>query len=182
MQAMPPMNTRPSQADAARPGAHGVRLDLRFPAAVQPRGHDAAALVRALYAAGIVWRLGARGPRAFDCWSLTQLVQQHLFGRALMDVDLGARPSRTDILRAVALHPAHAQWRAREAEEGAMHGDVVTMAHRSAPWHVGTWLSLDGGVVLHCAEEAGLRVDDARSLRASGWAALRFYGFQGDAA
>lgn len=176
------MNTRLSPADAMVSGAHGVRLALRFPAGVAPRGHDAAALVRALYAAGIVWRLGGRGPRAFDCWSLTQIVQQHLFGRALMDVDLGARPSRTDILRAVAMHPAHAQWRAIETGKDAMHGDVVTMAHRSAPWHVGTWLSLDGGVVLHCAEEAGLRVDDVQSLRASGWAALRFYRFQGDAA
>lgn len=153
---------------------------MRLPKGLAPRGDDAAAMLRVLMRAGIRHRLGARGPEAFDCWSTTQLVQAHLFGRQLLGVDLGARPSRTDVLRAMRGHPAYAQWREAGLWGAAMqprHGDVVTMAHRATPWHVGTFLAVDRGVVVHCEEHAGLSVDDRSVLAAKGFGQLLIHRF-----
>ncbi len=173
---------RPASTSRARRGA---MLPLAFPKGLAPRGSDAAALCRALLQAGIGHRIGGRGPSEFDCWSTVQIAQAHLFGRELLDVDLGEKASRTDILRAVRSHVAHAQWEELGIWSGGLqpaHGDVVTMTHKGVPWHVGTFLGVDRGVVLHCAEEAGICIDDRAVLYAKGFRLLTIHRYIGAAA
>jgi hypothetical protein len=127
-------------------------------------------------------RLGARGPLAFDCWSMAQLVQFHLFGRVLRNVDLGATPSRTDVLRAVRSHGARMDWEESGAwtatAELPTHGAMVTMAHRDTPWHVGVFLAVDRGVCLHLSE-SGLCADDRVVLEAKGYSTLLAHRYIG---
>jgi hypothetical protein len=151
-----------------------------MPCALASRGDNAAALLRGLYLADLHWELGGRGPQAFDCYSLTQLIQWHLFGRVLMDVAMTGEVTRRDIVMAMRHHEAHVQWQPLEGP-GA-HGDALHMAHRDDPWHIGTFLNVDRGVVAHCSERQGLRVDSLTELVASGWTSLRFFRFCGDVA
>jgi hypothetical protein len=150
---------------------------LHFPANVPARGADAALLVRQLLAAAPAWRLGARGPAAYDCWSMTQLVQAHLFGRNLLPVDLGTGAGLRQIVRAVSAHAANGQWSPRDGAPS--HGDAVTMAHLELPFHVGTWLDLDRGVVLHHTERAGLCIDRLSEVRGRGFNRLIFHRYTG---
>lgn len=158
-------------------GPHGVRCPVVMPRGLAERGNDTHALLRALYMADIRWELGRRGPQFFDCYSMTQLVQWHLFGRAMMSVDLSGEASRRDIVMAMRHHDAHVQW--RPVTGAYTHGDGVHMAHRDDPWHCGTFLDVDRGVVLHCSERQGLRVDPITDLQASGWSGLQFFRFEG---
>lgn len=156
---------------------HGVRCPVTLPRGLPEHGTDVHGLIRVLYMADLRWELGGRGPQAFDCYSLTQLVQWHLFGRAMLSVELGADASRRAIVLAMRHHTAHIQW--RPVSDTPLHGDGVHMAHRDDPWHVGTFLAIDRGVVVHCSERQGLRVDPLTDLRASGWTGLQFFRFEG---
>ena len=157
---------------------HGVRCPIIMPRGIAERGDDARLLVRNLYLADIRWKLGERGPQEFDCYSTTQLVQWHLFGRPMMDVRLGPDACRRDIVMAMRHHDALAQWMPIEGRGG--HGDAVHMAHRDDPWHIGTFLALDRGVIVHCSERQGLRADPVTDLIATGWKELQFYRFEGN--
>lgn len=136
-------------------------------------------LVRGLMAVKPTWKLGEKGPTLFDCWSLTQLVQFCRFGRLLPVVNLRDGASRTDILRAVAHDEAHGDW--REHGDAPGDGDAVTMAHGDVPWHVGTYLAVDRGLIIHISERAGLCVDGTVELKAKGFTSLRFHRYVGGA-
>lgn len=151
-----------------------------FPAGIAPRGSDAALLVRQLMRLGIRWELGAKGPDAYDCWSLSQLVQFHLFGRVVHNVDLAPDATTADIIEAVARHPAHRQWRLHDGPPA--HGDAVKMGNLQNPLHIGTFLAIDRGMVLHLAEHAGICCDTLTELRQQGYRNLRFNRFTGEAA
>lgn len=125
---------------------------------------------------GRPWRLGAEGPDLYDCWSLTRLVQRRLFGRAVPRVVLPEGTSRRAIADLLASHPGRALWR-RVARP--VNGGPVEMCSVQMPLHVGTWLDLDGGLVLHCCEGPGVSLDSLIKLRALNWRGFRFYDWAG---
>lgn len=152
-------------------------LGLTLPAGVAPRGDSAPALVRSLMLAAPKWELGATGPLAFHCWSMYQLVQFHLFGRIVEAVRFDTS-ERGVAPRMVAEHIANAQWSRREG--APQHGDGVKMGHLSNPFHIGVYLDIDRGVVLHHAEHSGLCCDTLTQLRARGFRNVSFHRWVGD--
>lgn len=148
------------------------------PEGLPPRGCAAGELVRALWAAGIEHKLGTRGPVTFDCYAMMQLIQWHLFSRDVMSVWLAQDPSRAAVVKAVNTHPARRSWRLNKGRP--QHGDAVTMSHVREPFHIGTFLDVDRGVIVHCADGMGLAVDDNAGLIAGGWRNLRYYSYVGD--
>lgn len=126
---------------------------------------------------GRPWKLGAQGPQAFDCWSLLRHVEQVAFGRALPMVVLPERSPPDRIAEALASHPKRALWRQALAPS---HGGGVEMSSVKVPLHVGVWLDIDGGLVLHCAAGVGVAADSLLALKALGWSGFRFYDFVGE--
>ena len=54
------------------------------------------------------------------------------------------------------------------------------MAHNRHPFHVGVWLDLDGGGILHSARNVGVTFDAPLNLRAAGWRRFVYHRWIGD--
>lgn len=125
---------------------------------------------------GKPWRVGAKGPDFFDCWGLLQYVQHELAGREIMDAPDPPSNNVRKLSRYIASHPARAQWR---QVDKPVHLGAVTLAHMSHPFHVGTYLEIDGGLLLHCQFATGVTVDSLLALRQAGWRRMEFYDWVG---
>ena len=145
-------------------------------AATHPPAASIAAFIEPLLSGR--WELGAEGPQAWDCWSLFRHAQAGLFGRAVPRVVLSKDTPVTKTSALLASHPGRALWRQVPAPA---HGGAVELSSVRTPLHVGLWLAVDGGLVFHCAEPAGVQLDSLLTLRACGWRVLRFYEWAGDA-
>ena len=54
-------------------------------------------------------------------------------------------------------------------------GDVVLMRQAKNPVHVGIWLDVDGGGVLHCCRNSGVVFQNVPTLNATGWFLHSYY-------
>lgn len=138
--------------------------------------HDAAiAYVQAVINAPYVE--GALGPDDFDCWGLLRDSQAKLFGRTISIV--GSPPaSLRDVVAAIA-ETAADHW---SPVPSPQHGDAVTLSRASHPHHVGVWLDVDRGGVLHCVENGGVMFQTLLMLRTQGWSKIGFYRYGAGAA
>ncbi len=124
---------------------------------------------------GRPWLAGGRGPRAFDCWGLVRWCLRRRFA-----VEVPEIPVDPEDLRAVCetfrAHPERRRWRSvdRPAE-----GDAVLMRQSRHPVHVGLWLEVDGGGVLHAVRDAGVVFQRPQELATHGWRIEGFYRFDG---
>jgi len=121
---------------------------------------------------GKAYELGEEGPGAYDCWSLFRLAQRELFGRETPRVVLPKGTSLDGIASALASHPGRALWR---PVPGPVHGGGVELMSVRTPLHVGLWLEVDRGQLLHCAAPAGVQLNTLPELRALGWRILGFH-------
>lgn len=112
------------------------------------------------------WRLGARGPDEYDCWGLLLQLHRAHFGVDIADVPLG------DPMRALfAERMACGAWRLLPMP---LHGAAVLMRGGDDP-HVGMYLDLDGGGVLHAMEGVGVIFTQQSALRLQGFSRITYY-------
>ena len=121
---------------------------------------------------GLPYRLGAIGPDAYDCYGLTRHIQSVGWARDLPDVSVPDVDDRRIFVALVRQHIGDHRW---HQVDRPRHGSVVTMARHDNALHVGTYLALDGGGVLHALEKPGVQFDPIFCLQAAGWRRLRFY-------
>lgn len=120
---------------------------------------------------GIPWKCGAQGPDAFDCWAFVREIQRARFGREVPIIDVDANDTRA-VACAIRDHDERRRWIA--VPEPA-EGDAVLMAHARYPSHIGVWVDVDGGGVLHCVRGAGVVFQSRAALAAAGWGRLEYY-------
>jgi len=106
-----------------------------------------------------------------DCWGFFRRVQAEQFGLDLPRIDVDAC-SALICRRAFASNAERDRWLAVEVPA---EGDAVLMGKNKRPAHVGVWIDVDGGAVLHCVEHAGVVVQNRPALRLSGWQILGLY-------
>lgn len=141
--------------------------------AVNPHARKArAAFVNALI--GRPYRVGAQGPDTFDCWSLTRHVQSQLYGRDLPAFQAPDDAGMQAIAGFIATHPERRHWR---PVPKPVDGALVSMFRMGIGHHVGTFLDLDGGLVLHATPSIGVTVDPPFHLTAPPdcWTRLAWY-------
>lgn len=114
---------------------------------------------------GLGYRLGARGPHMYDCWTLAEYVQRRVFDRLLPQLMVW-NGQKYEVGR------ERGNWRRVRAP---VDGCLVSMTQGSVHKHVGVYFGDDGGLVLHCAEGVGSEVKDFFDLRTLGWRDFRFY-------
>lgn len=102
---------------------------------------------------GTPWEAGAQGPGAFDCWAFFRHVQREHFGIEVPIVQATDYDDADEIVALVNGHEENQRWWPIHPDVPLQDGDGVVI-HR--PLHVGVWLSVDGGGVLHCARNAGV--------------------------
>ena len=123
---------------------------------------------------GLPWVAGARGPEAYDCWGLFLAVQRQHFGRDLPEIPVDALNLRA-VLNAFTAHPERQRWQPVSAAE---EGDAVLMRQSRYPVHIGVWLDIDGGGVLHAVRNAGVVFQTLAALDAHGWRIEGHYRFK----
>ncbi|MBC7953280.1 MAG: C40 family peptidase [Rhodospirillaceae bacterium] len=125
-------------------------------------------------------RIAASGggvPASFNCWEFVRMVQARHFDRTLPEI---VNPDDTLALgRTFRDHPERRRWQAVPAPAD---GDCVLLRRSRHPIHVGIWLAVDGGGVLHCSQDSGVVFQRADALSLNGWAVAGFYRFAGDPA
>lgn len=120
---------------------------------------------------GLPWRSGANGPEAYDCWGIAQAVQGRLFLRQLPDIKINAEDTRA-VIREIATTRARDSWR---QVDGPAHGRMVGLSSGRHPYHVGVYLDVDGGGILHSQNPAGVCFDRIVTLQAAGWRRFSYH-------
>jgi hypothetical protein len=124
---------------------------------------------------GLPWVKDGVGPDAYNCWSFVRWVQAEHYGRKLPVI-----PHPDDDRDLCALfrgHPEHRRWQVVDSPKD---GDLVQMRRRVDPWHIGVWVDIDGGKLLHCARGAGVVCQHLAALAVERWHVEGFYRFRGD--
>lgn len=121
---------------------------------------------------GLPWSAQGEGPESFHCWAFVRHVQAAHFARVLPEI-----PNPEDVLalaRAFRDHPERRRWVSvpRPAD-----GDCVLLRQARYPVHVGVWLDIDGGGVLHCERIDGVVFQRVAALAMHGWQIEGFYRF-----
>lgn len=119
---------------------------------------------------------GAEGPDAYDCWGVAKTVQRELFHRELPSI----KAPPTDIRMLVAFvreHMARDQWKVAEIDR--QNGQLVELAHGKHPFHIGVYLDIDGGGILHSLAGIGVAFDRPIVLTASGWRKFIYHDWIG---
>lgn len=134
---------------------------------------------REKYVTGLIgkpWVANAKGPDAFDCYSLAREIQRAIFDRVMPEVAIPNEPTWSYLIREIDSHPERTRWTLLEHVVGTSirDGAIVLMAAVRHPAHMGVWLYPERGVI-HCNRPAGVTFDSLLDLRAQGWQRLRFY-------
>lgn len=111
---------------------------------------------------GRPYEAGAMGPDRFDCYGLARHLQREFFGRTLPLFQLPAEAGRFAIASAIAVHPERARW---DEVERPVDGAVVVMAQQQCGFHMGVFLDLDGGLIVHTVEQTGVVAETPFQLR-----------------
>ena len=129
---------------------------------------------------GRPWIAGGRGPDAFDCWGLVRFCWRERFGIEVPEISVDAADLRA-VLAGFRDHPERRRWcRVEPAREPAREGDGVLMRQSRYPVHVGLWLAVDGGGVLHAVRDSGVVFQIPADLATHGWRIEGTYRFTGE--
>lgn len=122
---------------------------------------------------GMPWVAGAQGPNAFDCMAFFKHVQAEHF---CVQVPAIIAPSYDDPAVLTALFKTHQEFAHWQRIARPQHG-CAAIVHR--PMHIGVWLDMDGGGVLHCVRGAGVVFTPDATWRVSGFGRREFFAHAG---
>jgi cell wall-associated NlpC family hydrolase len=120
---------------------------------------------------GRPWVSGAIGPDEFDCWGFFRYIQKNHFELNLPVIEVDATKFKLAI-DGFKNNEERTNWVKKSTPSN---GDAVLMAHAKYPSHVGIWLDVDGGGVLHCVRGEGVVFSTISSLKNSGWGRVEYY-------
>ena len=123
------------------------------------------------------WRLGARGPDAFDCYGLLYWVKRTYFGQEVPRhlVEFPERWGSRDVGRIIRENLG--RWQTIDAPvEGC--GVGLSKFSSGIIHHCGLWTDADGGLVVHSARaKAGVLCQTVDELRREGYKKIEFFDY-----
>lgn len=122
--------------------------------------------------AGKPWAKGAAGPDAFSCWGLLRYCMAEVYGKPIPEIDEVDETSIRSIFRAFRTSE---HWDGWHQVDKPADGDAVLMSHGLHPHHIGIWLDIDGGGVLHAVEKIGVLFSSPAGLKRNGWQVLGYW-------
>jgi cell wall-associated NlpC family hydrolase len=122
---------------------------------------------------GLPWSDNGHGPDSYSCWGLTRECQRAVFGRDLPIINHPA--TLRSLIETIEHHEIRDAW---PEVKKPVHGDLVTMTHARHPHHIGVYLGLDGGRVLHSTEQTGVMCCSLTQLKLEGFVRLRFHRYR----
>lgn len=122
---------------------------------------------------GTPWQAGAQGPNAYDCMGFFRHVQGEHFGVEVPTVIAPDYDDPTVLAGLFGRHEERTRWERIVQPE---HGCAVIVHH---PLHIGVWINVDGGGVLHCVRGAGVIFTADAVWRFSGFGRREYFRFKG---
>ncbi len=122
---------------------------------------------------GKPWVVASDGPEAYDCWGLIVAIHKRLYGRALEIIPVEENNLR-QLIKTINASPERANW---DVVHNPIEGDIALMRQSRHPIHVGIWLDIDGGGMLHSMQGAGVVFQNLNSLALSGWKIENYYRY-----
>lgn len=117
---------------------------------------------------GLPWIAGQR-----DCWLFFREISEKHYDRTIPTVDVDVMDIR-DVIHKVDTEK-QARWEQIDRPED---GCAVLMSRNRYPVHIGMWLDIDGGKVLHCAQGMGVVFQNRQALAFDGWTGLTFWRYR----
>ena len=123
---------------------------------------------------GRPWKSGADGPRQFDCWGLLRYAYKQRRGVLLPFFPGIEEMGVLQVMREIKRETATTWSRIKTPE----HFCAVGISSGRRINHVGIWLQVDDGGVLHSTEQSGVVFQNRISMRSIGMQNLSFYKLQ----
>lgn len=120
--------------------------------------------------------VGKEGPDEYDCWGLAKFIQKELFGRELPSIQ-ESPSSLKGLMNFVKEHEVRKKWQV--AKNYPIHGQLVELSKSENPFHIGVYLNIDGGGILHSIDKLGVCFDKIRIMKIMGWRKMVFHDFIG---
>jgi hypothetical protein len=124
---------------------------------------------------GKPWQSGTIGPNAYDCWGLVKTILERHYNIRVPLIKV-AEDNLKAIVREFRDHPERQRW---ALVENPQDGNVVLLRQSRYPCHVGLWLDVDHGGILHCMQGCGVVFQKERDLKVMGWHIEGFYRYGG---
>lgn len=139
-------------------------LNKAYP--VRGRQHWAAKYI------GIPYEEGARGPNAYDCWGIIQLIYLNEKGIRLPELPGLSAPQMQEIHDTIMRESVRDWTEIAEPVEGC----IVAMGGRTGMMHhVGVYINADGGKVLHSRLGLNAVAETLRGLKLRGLRIIKLY-------
>jgi hypothetical protein len=116
--------------------------------------------------------VGTPWAQTANCWDFFRRVQAEHFGIEVPEIHIEAFDLR-HLIQTFRDHPERGNWQPI-ATADRREGDGILMAQRKRPWHVGVWVDVDGGRVMHCPE-GGAVLQRLADVHRCGWEMIEFY-------
>ncbi|MEZ5648600.1 MAG: NlpC/P60 family protein [Alphaproteobacteria bacterium] len=111
----------------------------------------------------------------FNCWSFVRYVQAKYYGRNLPEI-----PNPTQFRAITKEFSAHAERARWQKIDDPQDGDLILTCLGAHPCHVGVYIALNGGGILHCVNRVGVQFHRIDMLTLGGWTLQGFYRFVGE--
>lgn len=125
---------------------------------------------------GKPWVVASDGPDSYDCWGLVVEIHRRFYGRTL-DIIPVEENNLKALIRTIDAHPERKRW---DIVKRPQEGDIALMRQSRHPIHVGIWLNVDGGGILHCIQGSGVVFQNLISLGSTGWKIENYYRYIGE--
>lgn len=123
---------------------------------------------------GKKWEEGAAGPDKYDCHHLVLEIQERFYDKKLPSVEVNAA-SLLDVVRKIKNDKVWDQFVKLDFPED---GCLVKLFTAENPNHIGVYIDIDGGGVIHSLRGSGVVFDNVFILKKT-YARIEFYKFLG---
>lgn len=119
---------------------------------------------------GKPYKLGTQGPDYFDCWGWVRFINKELWNREIPWIDM-SKGSISDFIKSGYEYRSQMDW---VVIPNPIHSCLVEMSHARHAHHVGVFINVDGGQVVHSIQGGGVVCDPLLTIPISGWHSIKF--------
>lgn len=118
------------------------------------------------------WESGATGPDTYDCQGLVVDVQKNIYNKIMPDVKVNSE-KLISIVRAISKNKIWDRFQKINTPED---GCIVKMFTAEEPNHIGVYIDIDNGGVLHSLRKSGVVWDNMFIIKKT-YAQIEFWRF-----
>lgn len=120
------------------------------------------------------WESGATGPDKFDCQGLVVDIQKNIYNKTMPNVKVNA-DSLLSVVKAISKNKV---WDRFKKIDKCEDGCIVKMFTAQEPNHIGVYINIDGGGVIHSLTNVGVVWDKMFVLKKT-YAQIEYWRFIG---